>query len=58
MGAAANLNFKEQGNVGEARFGGNCGVEVGLPVRGDMRILHVKSYRRVGLAASGEIRIF
>ena len=38
---------------GEARFGGTYGVEVGLPTRGDRGILHVKSYRRVGLAASG-----
>ena len=38
----------------EAQFGGTYGVEVGLPARGDMRILHVKSYRWVGLAASGD----
>ena len=43
---------------GEARFGGTFGVEVGLPARGDMRILHVKSYRLMGLAASVEMRIF
>ena len=42
----------------EARFRGTCGVEVRLPARGDMRILHVISYSRLGLAASGDMRIF
>lgn len=30
----------------------------GPPARGDMRILHVKSHRRVELAASGDMLIF
>ena len=34
VGAAAGRNVKEYGNVWEARFGGTCGVEVGLPARG------------------------
>ena len=35
VGAAAGRNVKEKGKVGDARFGGNCGVEVGLSARGD-----------------------
>ena len=45
MGGAAGHNIKDI-------------VEVGLPVLGNIRILHAKSYRKVGLAASGNMRIF
>ena len=34
VGAAAGRYVKEYWNVWEARFGGTCGVEVGLPARG------------------------
>ena len=40
--------LKKREMCGEgARFGGTFGVEVGLAMWGEMRILHVKSYRRV-----------
>ena len=34
------LTLKNRGLWGEARFGGTCGIEVGLFARGEMRILH------------------
>ena len=58
MGAAAARNVKEYEMWVEARFRGTCGVEVGLPARGDICILHVISYSRLGLAASGNMHIF
>ena len=58
MRALRVVTLKNRGMWGEARFGGTCGVEVGLPAREEMRILYVKSYKRAGPAASGDISIF
>ena len=38
-GSTLVVTLKNRAMWGEARFGGTFGVEVGLPARGDMRIL-------------------